>query len=364
MKTVYWNDPDPRVVWGNPNLRWGSPSYLLEEGDPGWVPWEPPSPTPKPKPKLKRSYKMSNPTPVPLNELIAGGEDMCDGLEELETVVDIKQNTFAKTRADLDDLILKNQAFKEAEGEQPAAYSGLRTADSNGKSFIAATIKVLSISLGSEWSDAWVPTGLPNNTVGVPTTQDARFTALGGLKAYLTAHPEMEVSTPKVTVTAAVATARHAAVSDAREAVNKALRKTKEKLLLRDPAEAQFRLRFRAVIGELETLLPDDDARWYQFGLNRPADPATPGSPLSLHAAAIGTGRVLVQIDGAKRANSFNFYRQILGTDAEPVKVTNTEGTQFTIEGLPVGAHVAITVTGVNDAGEGQPTEPVNVVVT
>jgi hypothetical protein len=35
MKYVFWNDPDPRVVFGNKNLRWGTPSYLLEEGDEG-----------------------------------------------------------------------------------------------------------------------------------------------------------------------------------------------------------------------------------------------------------------------------------------------------------------------------------------
>ena len=34
------------MYWGNPNLRWGSPSYLLEPGDPGYVPPSPPTPTP------------------------------------------------------------------------------------------------------------------------------------------------------------------------------------------------------------------------------------------------------------------------------------------------------------------------------
>jgi len=29
---------------------------------------------------------------------------------------------------------------------------------------------------------------------------------------------------------------------------------------------------------------------------------------------------VLVQIDGARRAKSYNFYKKVTGTDAEPVK--------------------------------------------
>lgn len=76
-----------------------------------------------------------------------------------------------------------------------------------------------------------------------------------------------------------------------------------------------------------------------------------------------GPGALLVEIDGARRANSFNYYRQIIGVDAEPVKVANTEGTKYTLTGLPTGATVAITVTGVNDAGEGQPCEAVQAVV-
>jgi electron transfer flavoprotein alpha subunit len=41
--------------------------------------------------------------------------------------------------------------------------------------------------------------------VGVPGTQNKRFTALAGIKAYLLLNPTMEISTPKVTVTAALA---------------------------------------------------------------------------------------------------------------------------------------------------------------
>jgi hypothetical protein len=141
--------------------------------------------------------------------------------------------------------------------------------------------------------------------------------------------------------------------------VANALANTKNALLARDAAEEAFRLRYRATINELEGgLLTDEDARWYDFGLNRPADPSTPEEPSHVVATAIGGGRVLVQIDFARRANSYNYYRKIVGMDAEPVKVVNTEGTQDTIQELPVGATVEITVTGVNDGGEGVPSDP------
>ena len=50
--------------------------------------------------------------------------------------------------------------------------------------------------------------------------------------------------------------------------------------------------------------------------------------------------------------------------DPEPVKLLNTPGKQQSFESLPVGATIEFTITGVNDVGEGQPSEPVSVVVS
>jgi hypothetical protein len=41
MKIATW---DSNLFYGNPNLRWGNPGYLLEPGDPGY---EPPVPSVK-----------------------------------------------------------------------------------------------------------------------------------------------------------------------------------------------------------------------------------------------------------------------------------------------------------------------------
>ena len=38
MRPAYWDSSDPEMVFDNPNLIWGNPSYLLEPGDPGYVP--------------------------------------------------------------------------------------------------------------------------------------------------------------------------------------------------------------------------------------------------------------------------------------------------------------------------------------
>jgi len=43
--------------------------------------------------------------------------------------------------------------------------------------------------------------------------------------------------------------------------------------------------------------------------------------------------------------------------------MANTPGLEYTFEGLPAGAKVEVTVTGVNDAGEGHACAPVTVTV-
>lgn len=56
MKPLHWDAINPATgtpfTWDDPNLRWGDPSYYLEPGDPGYVPYGP-APSPPPKPKKK-----------------------------------------------------------------------------------------------------------------------------------------------------------------------------------------------------------------------------------------------------------------------------------------------------------------------
>ena len=63
----------------------------------------------------------------------------------------------------------------------------------------ARAFRVLSISLGNDWSDAWIATDLPNDAVGILTAQDDRFATIGGLKAYFTANAGMKNAPPSVT---------------------------------------------------------------------------------------------------------------------------------------------------------------------
>ncbi len=60
MKTLHWDAINPATgtpyTWDDPNLRWGSPSYILEPGDPGYTP--PPGSPPLSASKTKTRNKM------------------------------------------------------------------------------------------------------------------------------------------------------------------------------------------------------------------------------------------------------------------------------------------------------------------
>lgn len=61
-KIATWDSDDPDMYWDNPNLIWSDPSYILEPGDPGYVP-----PSPPPTPTPNKSMKTHTPhCPVPV----------------------------------------------------------------------------------------------------------------------------------------------------------------------------------------------------------------------------------------------------------------------------------------------------------
>ena len=100
MKPLLWDAINPFTgqpfTWGDPNLRWGDPSYYLEPGDPGFVPY---ASTPGPQTRRKRStmkhqsyYPTRHADQVQwLENFVAkiGGYASALGLDPATTVADI-----------------------------------------------------------------------------------------------------------------------------------------------------------------------------------------------------------------------------------------------------------------------------------
>jgi hypothetical protein len=69
MKPLRWDAINPltgkKFTWDDKNLRWGDPSYYLEPGDPGFVPYDtPPAPAQKPKKPFRRKAKLQETKPT------------------------------------------------------------------------------------------------------------------------------------------------------------------------------------------------------------------------------------------------------------------------------------------------------------
>lgn len=308
-----------------------------------------------------RKTMASNALPDKRDSLFALGDDMCDGAHTHEVAIGLKQNTEAVVRPALDAARAAEAAFGAAQVARKAANTTLTAADAAARVFLLNAKKRLSKFFGELYSTEWGAAGWPNNSTGVPSTQDARFNLVNSLVIYLTANPAH--ASVDMEVTTAVATSTYTSLSNARTALDQKVTEAGQAKAARDAAELNLRKRLTGMITELETLIADDDPRWHAFGLNSPADPESPETPTFTTAHPGGPGVALVDWDDALRASRYRVWIQIVGTDNDFHAVQTVQDSDATLSGLPTGATVKIRVTSGNDAGESQPGPEASVVI-
>lgn len=292
----------------------------------------------------------SNALPANLDSLLAMGDAMADGLDDLEVVIGVLQHTATKLRVNLAAVVAKQLAFNTSKSARAGLTQTQTTADGNGRVFIGQTKNVLAATLGSQWSQVWEATGFPNQSLSVPTKQDERLSLLGSLQAYLTANPTLENA--PLNVTAARGGLLFTALSDARNAVNANLADGAQKKSEREVAVVGLRVRLRGVIDELTSLLDPDDPRWYQFGLVPPASSDAPEAPENLIlTAGASPGEVLADWSDSPRAVSYRVYKKIVGVDPDFVLAASPADSDATLTGLPSGQTVQVQVVAVGDQG-------------
>ncbi|MCX6856614.1 MAG: fibronectin type III domain-containing protein [Verrucomicrobia bacterium] len=303
----------------------------------------------------------SNTLPDKRDRLFALGDDMCDAAHDHEVAIGLKQNTESVLRPALDAARGAEANFGQCQILRKVANAALTTADSAAKVFISRAKKRLSIFLGESYTTEWGAAGWPNNSVATPSTQDDRFNLVNSLKLYLTTNPTQE--SVDMSVTAALATACHTNLSNARTALDMKVTEVGQAKQARDNAEANLRVRMKGLITELATVLSADDPLWHAFGLSRPADEETPEPPTFTTALASVAGTVLVDWDDALRAERYRVWIMIVGVDTDFRAVETVYDSDVTLAGLTSGATVKIRVTSANDAGESLPGPVAEVVV-
>jgi hypothetical protein len=235
-------------------------------------------------------------------------------------------------------------------------------ADEQGSQFISAARSVMVLFLGSTYSDAWAPTGFPNQSTAVPESMAERQSLLKSLHLYFADHPEREV--PMLGVTSERAGILYTGFCGSRSAVNNAYAEIAASKVARDAAIAELRKTMRAFIDELSYLLTDDDPHWYRFGLVPPATSSTPEKVEAVELTNLGGGPVEIAWTGAPRAGRYRVLKQIVGVDAEPVPVATTYDTRFMLTGPAVGQRVKVQIIAANDVAESGPSEAVEILVT
>lgn len=296
----------------------------------------------------------------PIERIFALATDMADGANTHGAAAGLLQNTESAIRADLTAAQTAESAFQAARSAKSARSAEQQSADSNAKSFIAATKKILSLTLGNAWSTEWAAAGWNNPTLAIPASVPERLATLPAIAAYLTANPTKENA--PAAVTAANAQALHVALTSAISGVNTANVASGQAKATRDAAVEKLRQRMIGLVREVNQLLEADDARWYAFGLNRPNDPETPAIATGLVATNGAPGILLLDWANARRAERYKVEIK-KPTDADFVEAAQVSDSEATLTGLTSGASVTIRVLSANAAGYALSSETLTAVV-
>ncbi|MBK8039879.1 MAG: fibronectin type III domain-containing protein [Verrucomicrobiaceae bacterium] len=304
----------------------------------------------------------SNPTPENADVLRALGDLIADGCHTHEATIGILQNTEATIRAAITTLSNAETTAGFKKTELANAFAALDAADVAGTTCINNCKLRLRQVLGERWNAGWEPTGFPDQSTGVPNTQDKRFTLLDALKNYFTAVPASENA--GMGATAALCEAAWAALSNARQTVSACESAQTTAFDARAAATDSLRKRVRGLINELDTLIAVDDPRWEAFGLNIPANPSAPDPVGSVSAAPMGNGRVEVSYLYATRATRYKIETFITGVDTEWQSKASAKDLEVILKGFTAGQSVKVRVIATNDGGDASPSPEATVVVT
>ncbi|MBL9131518.1 MAG: hypothetical protein JNG86_09985, partial [Verrucomicrobiaceae bacterium] len=114
---------------------------------------------------------------------------------------------------------------------------------------------------------------------------------------------------------------------------------------------------------ELRNVLPDDDPRWENFGLNIPAHPNPPQSVTGLTLTSAGTGKERAEWNPAVRATYNRIFIKVHGVDEDFRFLASDKDSDHLISNLPPGATISVYIVAANAGGEAAPSPTVTKVV-
>jgi hypothetical protein len=303
---------------------------------------------------------MRNSIPRNYTRLVAAGAKAVAGLQRHQSDLGVVHNPASGVSADVDALTGAADAQRAARHAQLGASQAQADAAAAVDGFLPTTVDLLTPYLGRSWSAKWAQAGFTRN-LSVPTTLAGRLEVTRSLARYLKDHPQQQNGT--LGVTEAKADSLHDALELAINGVTRCKAEAKAKRKAREQAEEALRRRLRLVFKELEQLLPEDDARWNEFGFNAPGETQAPEAVTGLTVGGGGPGDLYAAWQPSARADRYLVEVQVAGEDVAFRRLETSYDTDAELEGLPPGTRVNVRVVAANDAGESAPSAAVTVTV-
>ena len=357
----HWDDP--RLHEGMPGLRMDCklPSYITNPPDLS-------------KPLRNIRIMANNILPKNLKDLETAGRNALHGAEELEDTIPLKSNRAEDIEPDVVAFTDACDGYDETEGNESTAYDYLRNQRGSARAWLMMGRDWLTRTLGPNPSAAWREPGWSDTSLAVPNNENSLLTLLRKQKEYLTGHPDLQITDPKVNYTAARAQQLYDALDKAVQGdpeanppilgIKPAEEARKAALQTRDLCEAALRRRLRGLLGELAQKLDPLSPHWVRFGFRQPGAPDVPAKVKTLTGTPLGSGRTKLEWPSAARSTRFQVWG-LAGEEEEMTLRARTQG-ELTIlmENLPVAVPHKFKVRGVNDTGEGPFSPTVTVIPT
>ena len=296
-----------------------------------------------------------------MGDLISLGSEVLVGAQSLAGVLGLAQNTPSRISADLYDYIGdpgenpvnpgKLAAVAVKSETVKSARAARRAERAVGRKFCAKAVDIFKAHLGRTWNSGWSAAGFSRTTIAA--SKGDVHTMLFEIRNYLRGHPAAENA--PLGITATLADAHLTAVEAANSVLSSAIAAHKVAAQNRDAAEQKLRERISGLRSELDQLLADDDFRWYQFGFSRPIDESAPEEVSGLLLTPAGAGQVVVTHKASARALDYRVSWKLQSDAGDRIEFGLFADRAVTLNGLPTGFAIVVSVTARNNAGETPP---------
>lgn len=182
--------------------------------------------------------------------------------------------------------------YGEARAAKGEAGKQSTAADKVLTDWLVRSRGLLTIVFGRKWSEGWLQIGATSRSTAIPKRMEPRIALARGMIHYFAKNPRRESS--MVGLTAKDGEAIRERLVRAQRDLRKIRAECIVKKRARDAAERALRRKMRQGVVILGVSIRTDDARWLDFGLNRPQRSLGEKRPADLPAAGVTVGTAAV----------------------------------------------------------------------